>query len=105
MSTREKLATKRWREANLMQVFHAVAPQTMSWEEFKADPAGAWNLYVPIGTKVRYWSIACEEPSVATQTRSEAWVLGHGQPVVKIDGRAGGVALEHLRVVVDDVVC
>ena|SRR5690348_4088748 len=97
-----RMKTARWREANLMQIFHAVAPRSMTWAEFKADVAAAWNRLVPIGTKVRYWSIALEDPSLLTETRSEAWILGHGQPVVKIEGRSGGVAIDHLQVVIEE---
>ncbi|WP_020408970.1 hypothetical protein [Hahella ganghwensis] len=29
--------------------------------------------------------------------RSEAWELGHGEPVVKVTGRTGGVLCERIR--------
>lgn len=29
-------------------------------------------------------------------TRSRAWNLGHGEPVVAVDGYAGGISLEHI---------
>jgi hypothetical protein len=35
---------------------------------------------------------------VQTKTRSEAWALGHGAVVVKVEGRAGGVDITHLEV-------
>ena len=63
--------------------------------------ATAWNASVPIGTKVRYWPILPPIPSappVDAATRSEAWELGSGHPVVKITGKAGGVHLDHLEV-------
>lgn len=63
--------------------------------------ADEWNASVPIGTKVRYWPILppiASAPSVETTTRSEAWELGSGHPVVKIAGKAGGVHLSHLEV-------
>lgn len=31
-----------------------------------------------------------------TRTRSEAWMLGHGEPVVQVDGTSGCVSIEHL---------
>lgn len=31
-----------------------------------------------------------------TKTRSEAWALGHGQPVVMLEGRSGGYDLERV---------
>jgi hypothetical protein len=33
-----------------------------------------------------------------TKTRSVAWNLGDGRPVVMVDGVTGGVALSHLEV-------
>lgn len=56
--------------------------------------AEAWNAGCPVGTEVEYrasWRQA--EPTLVTRTRSEAWTLPHGEPVVLIEGRAGGVAL------------
>lgn len=35
-------------------------------------------------------------PRVSSVVRSEPWQLGHGAWVVKIEGRAGGVLVEHL---------
>ncbi|MCX5601581.1 hypothetical protein OOK29_25865 [Streptomyces phaeochromogenes] len=29
-------------------------------------------------------------------TRSAAWTLGHGEPVVLVDGYSGGIALTHI---------
>ncbi len=58
-----------------------------------------WNAKHPVGTRVLYWPISGPEYAhefVDTVTRSEAWELGHGAAVVKIQGRAGGVLLEHL---------
>lgn len=31
-----------------------------------------------------------------TKTRSEAWELGHGQPVVMLEGKAGGYDLQRV---------
>jgi hypothetical protein len=33
---------------------------------------------------------------VDTVTRSVAWELGHGQPVVLVEGESGGICLEHV---------
>lgn len=32
-----------------------------------------------------------------TKTRSIAWLLGHGQPVVKVEGKSGGLDLDRIR--------
>jgi len=54
-----------------------------------------WNFHYPPETKVQLTNDdgAIEE----TQTRSVAWLLGDGTPVVKVDGRAGGYLLERIR--------
>lgn len=58
--------------------------------------AAAWNVSNPIGTPVRYWPVLGDPHHVESKTRSEAWVLGDGTPVVSIAGRSGGVHLGHL---------
>jgi hypothetical protein len=68
--------------------------------------AAQWNELVPPGTPVRYWSIRkAVEPRfegvdyLDTRTRSEAWHLGDGKlVVVKVEGIAGGVSIDHLAV-------
>lgn len=50
----------------------------------------------PVGTKVRYYPVAGENNYEESVVRSSAWALGHGELVVKINGRAGGVAISHL---------
>jgi hypothetical protein len=61
---------------------------TISAEEF--------NRLFPVGTRVRFYPVAGRPEYEQTVTRSEAWELGHGQPVVKVQGRAGGVGLAWL---------
>lgn len=56
--------------------------------------AEQWNERYPVGTPVEYratWGQS--EPTLRTRTRSHAWTLPHGDGIVKIEGRAGGVAL------------
>lgn len=36
---------------------------------------------------------------LVTKTRTSAWELGHGAPVVSVDGYAGGIVLDHVDVV------
>lgn len=50
------------------------------------------------GMRVRYWPIAGKPEYVDTVTRSDPWQLGHGEWVVLVEGRAGGVALSHLMI-------
>lgn len=53
----------------------------------------------PIGRRVRYFPIAGKPDFIESKVRSQAWALGHGAIVVAIEGRAGGVSIDHLEVV------
>jgi hypothetical protein len=50
----------------------------------------------PVGTPCRYYPIAGDNIHLKTRTRSDAWALGHGAVVVKIEGLTGGVDINHL---------
>ena len=65
--------------------------------------AEEWNARFPIGTKVIYFPIRGEVDRKEAVTRSLAWNLGHGMPVAKITGQAGGVFLNHLLPLVDGI--
>jgi hypothetical protein len=53
----------------------------------------------PIGTICRYYPIK-GRPEFETRTiRSEPWVVGGGEVIVKISGRAGGVSIDHIEVI------
>lgn len=54
------------------------------------------NELYPVGTPVRYWSVMGDESYVDSKTRSIAWELGYGRAVVSIEGKSGGVAIDHL---------
>lgn len=59
--------------------------------------ANEFNKLHPVGTWVKYYPIIGHKHDFrSTQTRSIAWELGHGAPVVKVAGVAGGVCLEAL---------
>lgn len=54
-----------------------------------------WNRRVPVGAPV---ALTEDDGSITnTATRSEAWQLGDGTPVVKVDGRTGGYLLRRIR--------
>ena len=59
-----------------------------------------WNSLHPVGTRVRYWPLIGQQnpPPVEGVTRSKAWCLGYGDPVVLITGKAGGMSLDHLEI-------
>lgn len=64
----------------------------------EAVTADEWNGRYPVGTKVIAHPCyrGCISHSIKTETRSPAWTLGHGQPVVAVEGYAGGIALDHV---------
>lgn len=61
--------------------------------------AEQFNGLYPEGTAFRYYPVRGDDDFLETKTRSHAWELGDGTPVVLIEGRTGGVCVEHLRAV------
>ena len=64
-----------------------------------AHTAESWNAAYPVGTPVRYFPIYPpieSVPPIETTTRSEAWTLGDGSVVVLVEGKSGGVCLNHI---------
>ena len=49
--------------------------------------------------RVRYYPIDPDisDNFILTKIRSEPWQLGHGEWVVKVEGKAGGVSISHLK--------
>jgi len=65
----------------------------------KTMTAEQFNEKYPVGTKVLYWPWVREgEDGIPSETRSEAWALGNGDPVVKVNGKSGGILLTHVEV-------
>lgn len=58
--------------------------------------ADDWNRLFPIGTPVLAWPGVRDAEPMRTQTRTPAWTLGHGAPVVSVEGYPGGIALTHI---------
>lgn len=52
----------------------------------------------PVNTPCTFYPLKPfkREQAVATKIASEPWVLGSGHVVVKIEGKSGGVSIEHL---------
>jgi hypothetical protein len=66
-----------------------------------AMTADNWNATYPVGTKVEYHSIIGEPEHIKTETRTPAWTLGHGEPVVSVNGISGGVCFDALVIIKD----
>ena len=58
-----------------------------------------WNRDVPPGAAVEYTPVLGGSEIRLARTRSAAWRLGCGEPVVLVEGVAGGVLLRALKVV------
>lgn len=65
--------------------------------------AEEFNAAFPAGTPVVAYPLTRPEDNqpdfferLETVTRTPAWTLGHGAPVVSVDGYAGGIALTHI---------
>lgn len=58
--------------------------------------ATQWNAAHPIGTPVLAWPGTLDSEPMHTRTRTPAWELGSGYPVVSVDGYAGGIHLTHI---------
>ena len=55
--------------------------------------ADQWNERYPEGQRVRFKDALS---SFETTTRSKAWELGHGAPVVSLKGKTGGYLLKFI---------
>jgi hypothetical protein len=65
----------------------------------QVDAVVEWNQRHAIGTTV---DVRRGDGSVTrTRTRSIAWLLGHGQPVVLLEGISGSYALEWVTPVIE----
>ncbi|MFB7672901.1 hypothetical protein ACFC26_15985 [Kitasatospora purpeofusca] len=68
--------------------------------------AAEWNARYPVGTPVTAYPGVRPEYAASigltdytrleTHTRTPAWTLGDGEPVVSVDGYAGGISLQHI---------
>lgn len=58
--------------------------------------AAEWNATHPVGTLVTAYPLTRTDRPRYTRTRSEAWTLGHGAPVVAVEGYGGGIHLTHV---------
>ncbi len=57
--------------------------------------AQEWNNIYSVGQSI---CLTEDDGSItATQTKSQAWELGHGQAVIKVDGKRGGYSLDRIK--------
>lgn len=63
--------------------------------ERNLERCAKWNEEHPIGTPVTLRK--SDDSILETKTRSEAWILGHGQIVVSVEGLTGGWEIERVR--------
>ncbi len=68
----------------------------------KAMTADEWNAKHPVGTPVLVRPIISDPPAYKSRTRSEAWLLGHGDATVLIEGKSGGYFVGALDVVTEE---
>lgn len=61
--------------------------------------ASEWNERYPVGTPVKYFPVLPGTDFMETKTRSEAWELGHGESVVKVEGVTGCVIISHCELI------
>lgn len=60
--------------------------------------ADEFNEQYEIGQEVAYFPVTGEQEFLQTETRTPAWELGHGEPVVSVKGRSGGVCLSNVEI-------
>lgn len=58
--------------------------------------AEQFNQRFKVGSPFKYYRIKGHPGFIWATTRSEAWELGSGDVVVKINSVSGGVAIDHL---------
>lgn len=60
---------------------------------------GIFEAALPIGKAVRYYPVDGEVEFVTSIIASKPWALGHGDIIIKIAGKTGGVLVSHLELV------
>jgi hypothetical protein len=63
----------------------------------REEQIAAARAKFPVGAPVFYRLVMGEPEVVASKVCSEPWMLGHGEIVLKIEGRAGCVSVSHLQ--------
>ena len=76
------------------QTAHRTMENDMSRTAQGEATASAWNKYHRPGTAVLL--VEDDGQHTETSTRSEAWVLGHGEAVVSVVGKSGCYQLSRI---------
>ncbi|WP_405888792.1 hypothetical protein OG762_36490 [Streptomyces sp. NBC_01136] len=63
--------------------------------------AEQFNAAHPVGTPVVAYPGTRDDEGLIVKTRTPAWELGHGAPVVSVDDYAGGICLTHVDVLTE----
>lgn len=53
----------------------------------------------PIGKAVKYFPVSGQPGIEETTIRSRPWRTGSGAILIQVEGRSGGVSIDHLRMV------
>jgi hypothetical protein len=71
-------------------------------EQARRHMLEAWNRAYGERVRVEVTLARVTGEKCVTRTRSRAWALGDGMPVALLEGRAGGYALEAMRVICEE---
>jgi len=66
---------------------------------YEGISAWKFNQTYPIGTEIRYYPVTGQPKFEVGKTTTEAWELGHGEPVVTTDIMGGGLSLANIEVI------
>lgn len=53
----------------------------------------------PVGQKVKYYPIIGSAVFSEHEIKTEPWELGHGDVVIGVTGKSGGVCIDHLELI------
>lgn len=73
-------------------------PTTKERMQRAEERAEQFNESNPVGTRVRYYPIVGEPKFIESVTRTPAWALPCMEAVVSIEGKSGGLSLDHIEI-------
>lgn len=87
------------RQADAWNAQHPVGTHVMAYPGIRPDDPVAVAYQKRVAEGRTFASIKDPCKRLKTTTRSVAWTLGHGEPVVMVAGYAGGICLTHVDVI------